>query len=330
MKLQWTLLSLLLSLGAHASEIDNISTHYLPLRDSNAALDGRVQRSIREALASTRGCNVETFAEKVSDDLVSMRFYSGAMERFAWNDPGVERIQRPLSESIYSGTPLGRSVIGLAYGLDPILALSGTKIGTDKVGHFIDHGFSLFKRSLDGASLDDLANHSIDEEEGAFGFMTTGIKSYADMAANMDGFLFWRDLYGKGDQPFVRCEAGRLVQVRDFRFADYVNDGWDEALNCNQYNGESLSMPNQNEIELYLESVDLPANTCEQEFAETRERAAGGFRIALDRNVQALEKAQGKRFTCPVAPSACGAIRGTYERRYGKAIADKIVSPACR
>jgi hypothetical protein len=327
-------LTLLLSLCAapsFASEIDDISTFYQTLAPADEALDGRVQKALDAALSASTGCDFEAFGRAVTADLVSMRFYSGAMERFAWNDPGIARIKMRMKNSIYAGTPFAYSVVGLAYGLDPVISVGGVKLGTDKIGHFIDHGHALYKRSLDGTALPELVAYSTEEEEGAFGYSTTGIKSHADIAADIDGFIFWRDVYGRGARPFVRCEGGKLRAARGaFRFADYVTAAWSEAINCNQYNGDEIAMPSLDEVQLYLEQLDLPANACDDAYADMKAASAGAFTRAVLANVKALEKKEQKRFRCPIDPALCGRMRKEYESRYGAAIRDQILSPECR
>lgn len=325
-----TLLFCLSTAPSFASEIDDISTYYQTLAPADAALDARVQKALDDALAASTGCNLESFGRAVTAELVSMRFYSGAMERFAWQEPGIERIKLRMRESIYARTPFAYSVVGLAYGLDPVISLGGVKLGTDKVGHFVDHGHALFKRSRDGAELPELVAYSTEEEEGAFGYATTGIKSYADLAADIDGFIFWRDVYGRGARPFVRCEGGKLRSVRAFHFADYVTAAWNEATNCNQYNGEEISLPSLDEVQLYLEQIDLPATTCDEAYAEMKAASAGAFTKAVLANVKALEKKELKRFQCPIEPALCGRLQKEYDARYGVAVRHQLLSPECR
>ena len=54
------------------------------------------------------------------------------------------------------------------------------------------------------------------------------------MSANYSGFRFWSELY-QGEHPYARCENGRKwVKARQFTWADYVTDAWDEAINCSE------------------------------------------------------------------------------------------------
>lgn len=50
------------------------------------------------------------------------------------------------------------------------------------------------------------------------------------MAANWEGFLFFKDLI-EGDQAFLSKVDGKWQQVRTFSFRDYVTPDWDEVIN---------------------------------------------------------------------------------------------------
>src|SRR5690606_35610745 len=129
---------------AHASEIDNLSTHYVPLANSDTAMDAHVQELLDQAMAETKGCDLAAFGKAASGKIVSTRFYSGATEREAWKNKGVARVKREMADSVYADSPLATSIVGRLYGLDPVISLSGVRLGTDKLGHFMDHGHNLF------------------------------------------------------------------------------------------------------------------------------------------------------------------------------------------
>lgn len=123
-----------------------------------------------------------------------------------------------------------------AVGIGRSLRLAGHIVGTDKLGHFFMQGLDYFKRvDSEGASLDIVLRHE-HGEDGVWGLRMTGVKSYADMAANYQGYRFWSALY-RGERPYARCENGRRwVKAREFTWADYVTDAWDEAINCSEFN----------------------------------------------------------------------------------------------
>lgn len=322
-------LILLLALPAFASEIDDFTDYYKPLPDSDEALDRKVNGVIDASLAKAKGCDLNSFGEAVAGELASIRLYSGAMERFAWSDPGVKRIKRKLSQSVYAGTPFSRSLIGTVYGLDPVISLSGVKMGTDKVGHFVDHGLNLFRMHKSGKTVEELALYSLEEEEGAFGLLTTGIKSYADIAADLDGLRFWQDIFGQGPGPFVQCRAGKLVKVRAFRFGDYVTAAWNEAVNCNDYDGNSLTIPSLLSVQMALEDMNHPPEACDAFYEELVRKSKGEFTRSIEENLAKLQKQTARKFRCPMEPEKCVSLRAIYEKRYGSRAASLALHPGC-
>ncbi len=75
-------------------------------------------------------------------------------------------------------------------------------------------------------------------EHGLKGLSMTGVLWYADLAASYSGFRFWSDLLSLGEPgSFIAHDtsAGGFVQRRIFSFADYVNDAWDEGVNCSAF-----------------------------------------------------------------------------------------------
>jgi len=81
-----------------------------------------------------------------------------------------------------------------------------------------------------------------------FGSLTTGVYSFADLAANMNGFRFWNALLAQSSDPmshesvapYMVCHEQAWQQVRAFEFRDYVDVAWDESLNCNQFRNSDL------------------------------------------------------------------------------------------
>ena len=80
------------------------------------------------------------------------------------------------------------------------------------------------------------AKFSNGQEDGYWGLKMTGVKSYGDIAANDAGYQFWNELVD-GPNPFFRCKNGKWERntKRPFKFEDYVNDAWDEGINCSDY-----------------------------------------------------------------------------------------------
>ena len=114
----------------------------------------------------------------------------------------------------------------------PVVLISRTLIGTDKIGHFFQLGFYYFARSrklkidFKGFDLAELFGDD-DSEETSFGLETTGVYSRADIAANLKGQTFYEDLL---KNPKM-----------NFDISNYITRDWNEAINSNFYAGKIAS-----------------------------------------------------------------------------------------
>jgi hypothetical protein len=144
--------------------------------------------------------------------------------------------------------------------LSELVNLGGHRVGLDKVGHFFAQGWQYFELSTaDGGTLEQALALGGQQEQGRYGYLTTGVFSYADLAANFNGWRFWnrvllrdRDPLGGFfenllQRPYLSCEVRVFESIRqrtlvhawryhgNFNIADYVDGAWDEGNNCNDY-----------------------------------------------------------------------------------------------
>lgn len=289
--------------AAFGTEIDDTTSYYADIPDAEAALNAHVQRGMDRALAGFRGCSTELAVPRIARAITGNLFF-GEIEIYAGSAPEVPRVSTPVEASIFRGAPFETSLVAVLIGLGPVVNVGGRHVGTDKLGHFLDQGYRLYQRERRGLGVSWLVLSARFEEEGPLGAWTTGVKSYGDIAANLDGWRFWRDVAGVGagasdaglgaaGNPFYVCEDGSLRRVREFRFSDYASDGWIEALNCSDF-------------------AD-PANA---------ER--------VSENARALEQAEGRRYLCPIEPDRCLGMRQHYARWFSADEVEQIVSPKCR
>ena len=230
--LVWLLL-LVLPLPAFAYETDQYHDRDLPLADSTAVLDARVNEALARVAARWQGPRDDVrFARAVYWQLGGLHWVDH-IERFAMRNPAVARM--PRGRTIYSYPPLFTSPVLFFFGVGERLKLAEVRIGSDKLGHFFSQGFKYFRRQRHGWSEERFVTWAERVEGWLFGEYTTRVFSNADMVANYEGYLFYRSLFedgivpGKG--PIVAFEAGRARILRPFSWRDHVNDYWDEALN---------------------------------------------------------------------------------------------------
>lgn len=123
-------------------------------------------------------------------------------------------------------------------GIEPSIKLSDVVMGVDKIGHFLSEGYDYFEiYHLKGKPFSEAHNHVIELEKGYYGLKTTNVYSYADIASSISGLYFWENLIS-GDRPYFRCVNGQYQKNRLFDWSEYVNDSWDEGINCNLYSGQ--------------------------------------------------------------------------------------------
>ena len=219
-----------------AYEVDNFTGRAGLVRDSLPVLDheiGRIlERAAREAnLESPGHCSVAVLRQEI------LRWIrpdpTGILELWLEFTDSIERTPVGVRTSVYRNISFFDSPIMKVFGIGRSFKLGGQVIGTDKIGHFFMQGLDFYDRVRDGASIETVlaTEHG---EDGLWGLGTSGVKSWADIAADYQGYRFWSRLVD-GPHPYFRCsERGEWVRESAFTWVDYVNPGWDEALNCSE------------------------------------------------------------------------------------------------
>lgn len=144
--------------------------------------------------------------------------------------------------------------------LSDVVNINGHLVGLDKIGHYFAEGWQYFElTNYDGRSIDQALQWGREKEAGLFGYTTTGIFSYSDLAANFNGWRFWNKVLLKQDdplkgiianffnRPYVTCEIQIIDSIKNrkivkaweyntrFDLSDYIDGAWDEGNNCNSY-----------------------------------------------------------------------------------------------
>jgi hypothetical protein len=328
MKLKIILLVSLFLTQVHALEADNFTDRFSPLPDAREALNKETNRLLglaverannsgslleKEIMKNPGGgqCNPKVMQMSVMRHLGSGVKPSG-IEKWAIETPQIQR-HKPKDNYVYrhpkDGTngvkvneqdflvksPIPTASVLLKAAIDPSLNVNGQYVGTDKLGHFFDQGYTAYEKSKDATSFEEgvtaSLKHSESAEETIWGLIPSGIKSYGDLSANYSGFLFWTQLT-EGSNPYFRCSNGVWSQVRNFDWAEYVMPSWDEAINCSQFSVKAT-------LENYV------ANT---------------------QNLEKAAKNRGKsyKYTCPVSARECVKMKAQYGSK-----APYLLSPAC-
>jgi hypothetical protein len=232
------LLWILLLQPTQAYEVDNFTGRSALVRDSIGVLNEKVNaildRAARDSRLESPGyCSVAVLRQEI------LRWIrpdpTGILELWLEFTDSIERTPVGVRNSIYREVSFFDSPIMRLFGIGRSFKLSGQVIGTDKIGHFFMQGLNFYDRVRDGTPLENMlaTEHG---EDGLWGLGTSGVKSWADIAADYQGYRFWSRLV-EGPRPYFRCtEEGDWVRESIFTWAEYVNPAWDEALNCSDMN----------------------------------------------------------------------------------------------
>lgn len=287
---------LILSPSLFAKETDNLTGRYKRLEDSTEILDKemnkRLQELIDKANSKKIACTDTKNVRVLFHELNPSTNMIGELETWAEDNDKIAKRKATPANSVYNDV-LAKGWLFNKLDLASTIKVNGQLIGTDKLGHFLDQGFTYYT-TYRRANYDlyPAMTGSIGSEGSVMGGKSTGTKSYADSMANYHGIMFYHRL-AEGNAPYLKCVSGQWSQNSSFTFADYVDSGWDEGINCSKIvNAESEAV--------------------------------------YEKNIQKLEadsKTRGREdnFRCPVDIDACGKLR----RRY-VTIEKFVLSPECR
>lgn len=271
--------------NAFAAEIDSYTPRYLNFPEGLPVINQEVNRRIIngvERANSITECN--DLALKSFLALELLRPMYGQIEQFVNNSMSVPKENVMFAKSIYQNIPEPHaflfSVGEFLFPFGNVVREGRWLIGSDKFGHFMDEGYQFYLQlNQDRSNLDEILKRSIWTEDTYNGLTFGGIKSYGDLVANYQGMRFWSKLVGPkfpDDQPYLKCENKKWVILRPFDFREYVDAGWDEAINCSEY-----------------KSV---------EFAQSVESA-----------IKKLQTTKEQYYSCPIFPEDCVSLVKKYQ-----------------
>ncbi|WP_127716278.1 hypothetical protein [Halobacteriovorax sp. HLS] len=251
--------------------------------DNLFSLNDKMNKDIRKTLeAFSKDYNCLEDQEKLKNKKVPL-IYSWIDDALGGTHAVIEQFAEEGGVMLYDHNrewfSMEANLMGKNYGLQGAFNLDGHVIGPDKVGHFVDQGFDLITEFIENGSDKDAFKIAMEEsndmEEGGFGLMISGVKSYGDMGANFSGLKFYHNLLS-GENPQLTCDpkTKKYKLNYDFNWSDYVNDSWDEGLNCsffesvdNPYKRKKLKDSKGREIATSdIEKIYPPADNDEKNF----------------------------------------------------------------
>lgn len=287
------IITLSFSASLRVTEVDNVTDRFVSLRDARFEVNRIVAGYFHDAIITANkknSCDPWNFLNALSDRIGS-GFYAN-IERDAAKDANIDKHLTKRKDSIYRDFTILESPGIFVAHFGHLIRIGDTVIGVDKLGHFLSTGFSYFKRMYrDGMSFEQILKFGEKTERTYFGLAFTGIYSYADLAANIDGFRFWERVLGYGPEasaePFIKCKNNQWFQNAHFDCSDYVNEAWDEGINCSRFRTKKMKRK-------------------------------------VDERLQKLERERGGKFTCPIAREACSTMIARYQES-----AQSVISPLC-
>lgn len=250
------ILLLLVTVSLYGAEVDQFSKRQLlpTIADSLDTLNQMANEHLAQALkeVKVKECEEEHLYNVLKIHFNTAPCWGKLARRIIYGDE-LEKVRVPLQESIYRDFSFVEAIIikllsGLA--MSDIIRVGDTYLGIDKLEHLWgqNHGFSYFERYyLKQGSLDEAMALGHSKEHKLFGAWTTGVISYADLSANFNGMRFWNhllqkreDVLGQNLGPYIACQAGRWVQVKQVDLSHYIDRSFDESINCSRFRNKKL------------------------------------------------------------------------------------------
>jgi hypothetical protein len=232
---------------ARALETDQFYAWGKPIEDSAEYLNAWVQLTIQSALDS-RSVHAPDDCESAVDDVQKHLQHSifQPIELWVFSSDLVDRIPRGYEANRdYRSQYLLSRTFPLDYAHllppSPTLQVNGVRFGSDKLAHFFSEGWWYYKywrKNRDRQTPEELRRNlfqfGVKLERSIQGSTMSGVFSPADLEANYQGFIFYRQLC-HGDEPLMVREDGRWYFSERFDFRDYIYPKWDESWNPNIY-----------------------------------------------------------------------------------------------
>ncbi len=241
------LVGLLVPAVGTAYETDPVTRRSEPLADAAPWIDPTVDAAIDAALADANrspGCDA-------TDDRLRRKVARGVMRRLGTPErlPGagfyavghckltvpmesgaVERVDFRARDDLFASARATESLVLHHSGPCANVEVAGVRIGTDKLYHFFDEGYSYLRRGRWGARDERAIAWGTHTERTYLGLWTSNAFSYADLEANFAGYQFYAGLLGH-DSVVQRDAGGCAVRVGSFDVASRVRESWNELVN---------------------------------------------------------------------------------------------------
>lgn len=272
-----------------AAETDAFTSRHMDIPDALPKLNLEVNRRIEQVLKLLNSqdkletvCDWDELRDHLGDQL--RHPIRGHIENYINKSKILPKPKFNFGQSVFKNVPFFQKIplhVGRWLGIGFTLPIhhNGLLIGADKFGHFFDEGHYYYTMVHKwGFKFANALKWGRFLEYTFEGKGLVGVYSYADLAANYDGYRFWLDILGSPDKKIpsklLSCAKGKW-KLSPIDLNLYISAAWDEGMNCNEYRSDSMK-------EGILKSVKM------------------------------LEKKNGKRYRCPVYPHRIGTMVQRY------------------
>jgi len=264
--------------SGHCAEIDSVTPRGIDLKDSlqslNTIINSRIQEGVDNANRSQASfgnspeegsCDEEILYRELRKSIYGTLTASWGLKGYSLDKQlrtllAEQSYSLPLDESVYRDISYLEGFSLNLKELSDVVRIDGHLIGLDKIGHFFAEGWEYFEIThTKDSTLEEALQWGHDQEEGKFGYITTGIFSYADLVANLNGWRFWNTVLPGGTDPlkgwianlftssYIGCGIQLVESIRsrtivrawtikkNFNLMDYLDGTWDEGNNCVSY-----------------------------------------------------------------------------------------------
>jgi hypothetical protein len=241
---------------AQASEIDSFRNRNVAIKDSKNIINAKANEFFIQAIDAANGkgiCNKKRLYKKIHKYFGN--HYSDKMTKWILKTDKIDVIGTSFKNSIYQDfiwyqAPVQSLFAKIVDSSGIVLNYNGYRVGSDKFEHLFGRGYAYYKMTyVKNKPLEDALIFGKRLEKNRLGSSTTGVMSYGDLVANLQGIRFWNDILGDQEDifseditPFLACENEKWVisKISKIDFSRYVDAGWDEAINCSAIKNQRM------------------------------------------------------------------------------------------
>ncbi len=247
---------------AMSAEVDQFTRNNEVLSDSSELLNVKanlaVVNSIQSANQLGKGCSEKDLYKELRGYFAN--HLKGKLVIDILSNPSIEKRNIQLKESIFQdwsawdGVGLGITIISKkGVTMSEVMRVGDYEMGVDKLEHMFGQGFSYFEKNYHKGKGEMAAlKRGILLERTLLGGpkFINGVFSYGDLSANFNGMRFWNhmlqlhvDVLGPEFNigPYITCENNLWVKAKEIDFKNYIDDSFDESINCSKFPSKSTA-----------------------------------------------------------------------------------------